>query len=68
EKLNGPAATGTPLSELQLLDLATVSYNQGVEYVRALVLQWGPAWTGHLDPEPADYLERTRAYTKLFQR
>ncbi len=65
EKLNGPA--GAPLNELQLLDLAAVSYNQGVQYVRDLVDRFGPAWTGHLDPEPADYLERIRAYTKLFQ-
>ncbi len=65
-KLNGAGAA--PLTELQLLDLSTVSYNQGVEYVRGLLLQWGPAWTGHLDPEPADYLERVRTYTRLFQR
>ncbi len=65
QKLNGPA--GAPLDELQLLDLAAVSYNQGVQYVRDLVDRYGPAWTGHLDPEPADYLERIRAYTRSFQ-
>ncbi len=64
QKLNG----GTPLTETQLLELATVAYNQGAQYVRALVDRWGPAWTQHLDPEPADYLERIRAYTLLLQR
>ena len=68
EKLNAAAPAGSPLTELQLLDLSVVSYNQGVEYVRALLIQWGPTWTGHLDPEPADYLERVRSYTSLLQR
>jgi len=67
EKLNGSAG-GAPLTELQLLDLAAVSYNQGVEYARDLVTRFGPAWTGHLDPEPSDYLERVRAYTVLFEK
>ena len=59
---------GSPLAERQLLELAVVSYNSGVEYVRGLVQQWGPTWTEHLDPEPADYLERITTYTLLFQR
>lgn len=64
DRLNG----GRSLTEQQLLELAVVSYNQGVEYARGLVERWGPAWTQHLDPEPADYLERIRAYTLLFER
>jgi len=64
EKLNG----GQPLTEDQLLDLATVAYNQGAQYVHTLVDRWGADWTRHLDPEPADYLERIRAYTVLSQR
>lgn len=63
DRLNG----GRALTEQQLLELAVVSYNQGVEYARGLVERWGPAWTQHLDAEPADYLERIRAYTMLFQ-
>ena len=59
---------GKPLTERELLELAVVSYNRGVEYVRGLVQQWGPTWTEHLDPEPADYLERITAYTLLFQK
>ena len=66
EKLNGVG--GSPLTELQLLDLTAVSYNQGAQYVRDLVARYGPAWTGHLDAEPVDYLERIRAYTLLFER
>lgn len=64
ERLGG----GGPISESQLLDLVTVSYNQGYPYVHALVARHGVDWTRHLNEEADDYLERIRVYTVLFQR
>ena len=58
---------GRPLSESQLLDLVTVSYNQGHPYVFELVERHRGEWTRHLNEEAADYLERIRAYTLLYQ-
>jgi hypothetical protein len=64
QKLNG----GAPITESALLELVVVSYNQGALYAQRLVDRWGADWTRHLDPEPADYLERVRAYVTQFQR
>ena len=64
EKVNA----GAPLTESELLELVVVAYNQGAQYVRQLVDRWGADWTRHLDPEPADYLDRVQAYTTRFQR
>lgn len=64
---------GAPLTEEQLFDLVTVSYNRGYVGVHELVARHGRAWTAHLDEfgaagaEAADYLERVRAYTTLFE-
>jgi hypothetical protein len=64
---------GAPLTEEQLFDLVTVSYNRGYVGVHDLVARHGSAWTAHLDEfgaagaEAADYLERVRAYTALFE-
>jgi hypothetical protein len=64
---------GTPLTEAQLFDLVTVSYNRGYVGVHALVARHGSSWTTHLDEfgsagaEAADYLERVRTYTLLFE-
>lgn len=63
-RLNG----GQPLTEAQLLDLVTASYNHGYPEVWALVREHGAAWKDHLPPEPRDYVERIRVYTVLFQR
>jgi hypothetical protein len=74
----GPAARsrlngGKPLTQRQMFDLVTVSYNRGYIEVKALVDRYGPAWTSHLAEltggraEAADYLERVRAYTALLQ-
>jgi hypothetical protein len=63
-RLNG----GQRLSESQLLDLVTASYNLGYPEVWALVREHGTAWKDHLPPEPRDYVERIRAYTVLFQK
>lgn len=74
----GPAARrrlngGTPLTERQMFDLVTVSYNRGYIEVKALVERYGAAWTSHLAEltggraEAADYLERVRSYTALLQ-
>jgi hypothetical protein len=68
-KLNG----GRALSESQLIDLVTVSYNRGYIRVHDLVAKYGAGWKGHLDElgadgaEARDYLERVRAYTALFE-
>jgi hypothetical protein len=62
--LNG----GRPLTEDQVLDLVTVSYNQGYLYVHQLMERYGADWKQHLNPESRDYLERIRAYTTLFQQ
>ncbi|MDB4912181.1 MAG: hypothetical protein JWO39_3004 [Gemmatimonadetes bacterium] len=68
-RLNG----GKPLTERQMFDLVTVSYNRGYIEVKALVDRYGPNWTSHLAEltggraEAADYLERVRAYTTLLQ-
>ncbi|MDB4948221.1 MAG: Transglycosylase domain protein [Gemmatimonadetes bacterium] len=58
---------GAPLTEDQVLDLVTVSYNQGYRYVHDLMLRHGAAWKDHLNDESRDYLERIRTYTLLFQ-
>jgi hypothetical protein len=68
-RLNG----GKSLTQRQMFDLVTVSYNRGYIEVRALVDRYGPAWTSHLAEltggraEAADYLDRVRAYTALLQ-
>jgi hypothetical protein len=72
----GPSARsrlnrGQPLTQRQMFDLVTVSYNRGYIEVKALVDRYGPDWTAHLAEltggraEAADYLERVRAYTVL---
>jgi hypothetical protein len=66
-RLNG----GKPLTQHQMFDLVTVSYNRGYIEVKALVDRYGAEWTAHLSEltdgraEAADYLERVRAYTAL---
>jgi hypothetical protein len=66
-RLNG----GKPLTQRQMFDLVTVSYNRGYIEVKALVDRYGPEWTAHLAEltggraEAADYLERVRAYAAL---
>ena len=68
-RLNG----GEPLTQHEMFDLVTVSYNRGYIEVKALVDRYGPEWTAHLSEltggraEAADYLERVRAYTALLQ-
>ncbi|MEP7066341.1 MAG: transglycosylase SLT domain-containing protein [Gemmatimonadota bacterium] len=68
-RLNG----GKPLTQSQMFDLVTVSYNRGYIEVKGLVDRYGPEWTSHLSEltggraEAADYLERVRAYTALLQ-
>jgi hypothetical protein len=68
-RLNG----GKPLTQRQMFDLVTVSYNRGYIEVKALVDRYGLNWTSHLSEltggraEAADYLERVRAYTALLQ-
>lgn len=68
-RLNG----GMPLTQHQMFDLVTVSYNRGYIEVKALVDRYGASWTSHLSEltggraEAADYLERVRAYTTLLQ-
>lgn len=59
---------GKALSEQQLLDLVTASYNGGYSYVRDLVEEHGTAWTEHTNDEVADYLERVRRFTVLYQQ
>jgi hypothetical protein len=59
---------GRPLTEDQVLDLVTVSYNQGYLYVHQLMERHGADWKQHLNPESRDYLERIRTYTALFQQ
>src|SRR5690606_3969152 len=63
-QLNG----GRALTDAQLFALVTVSYNQGYPYVAGLLEAHGADWTRHLNAESADYLERVRFYTMLFQR
>lgn len=69
ERLNG----GKPLTQHQMFDLVTVSYNRGYIEVKALVDRYGASWVSHLteltggQAEAADYLERVRAYTELLQ-
>ena len=66
-RLNG----GKPLTQRQMFDLVTVSYNRGYIEVKALVDRYGSGWTAHLAEltggraEAADYLERVRAYAAL---
>lgn len=62
ERLNA----GAPLSESQLVDLVLVSYNQGYPYVLDLVDRHGREWTEHVNAEAADYVDRIRAYARLF--
>jgi hypothetical protein len=68
-RLNG----GKPLTQHEMFDLVTVSYNRGYIEVKALVDRYGPDWTAHLSEltrgraEAADYLERVRAYTALLE-
>ena len=69
QRLNG----GKPLTQRQMFDLVTVSYNRGYIEVKKLVDEYGSNWTAHLSEltggqaEAADYLERVRAYTQLLQ-
>jgi hypothetical protein len=69
QRLNG----GKPLTQHQMFDLVTVSYNRGYIEVKALVDKYGADWVSHLAEltggraEAADYLERVRAYTALLQ-
>jgi hypothetical protein len=63
QKLN----KGKPLRDDQIFDLVTVSYNQGAYYVLDLVKKYGVSWTKHLNEESADYLDRIRMYTIIFQ-
>lgn len=69
QRLNG----GQPLTQHQMFDLVTVSYNRGYIEVKALVDKYGAGWVSHLteltgaQAEAADYLERVRAYTALLQ-
>ncbi len=74
----GPSArarlnAGKPLTQHQMFDLVTVSYNRGYIEVKALVDNYGAGWVSHLpeltggQAEAADYLERVRAYTALLQ-
>lgn len=56
------------LGERDLLDLVTVSYNQGHPYVAELLRKHGRDWKQHLNDESRDYLERIVLYTLLFQR
>jgi hypothetical protein len=64
---------GRPLTQHEMFDLVTISYNRGYIEVKKLVDRYGPAWTSHLGELPgsgaeaADYLERVRAYTALLQ-
>ena len=62
------AAGKGPVSESDLLNLVTVSYNQGHPYVADLLTRYGREWTRHLNEEASDYLERIRVYTVIFQR
>lgn len=68
-RLNG----GKPLTQHEMFDLVTVSYNRGYIEVKALVDKYGADWVAHLgeltgaQAEAADYLERVRAYTALLQ-
>jgi Transglycosylase SLT domain len=68
-RLNG----GRPLTQHQMFDLVTVSYNRGYIEVKALVDRYGAEWTSHLAEltggraEAADYLERVRAYTAILE-
>lgn len=64
ERLNG----GRPITDRQLFDLVTVSYNQGTTYVRALIERHGTDWQRHLNAEAADYLARIREYTIIVQQ
>jgi hypothetical protein len=69
QRING----GRPLTQSQMLDLVTISYNRGYSEVHTLVRRYGAEWTHHLAELPtgaaeaADYLERIRAYTALLQ-
>ena len=64
---------GKPLTNHQMFDLVTISYNRGYIQVKSLVDRYGPAWTSHLaelpggEAEAADYLERVRTYASLLQ-
>lgn len=64
EKLAGNQS----LSDAQLLQLVTVSYNQGHPYVKDLVEKHGTKWTLYLNAEALDYLERIEKYTVMFQQ
>lgn len=64
---------GAPLTQSQLVDLVTVSYNQGYDWVHDLVVRYGAGWTsmlaqqGAAGVEAADYLDRVRHFTSVFQ-
>jgi len=69
KRLNG----GRELTNHQMFDLVTISYNRGYIEVKSLVDRYGTEWTSHLselpgrEAEAADYLERVRAYTAELQ-
>lgn len=64
---------GAPLSESELVDLVTVSYNQGYDWVHDLVGRYGAQWTamladqGAAGVEASDYLDRVRQFTSVYQ-
>ncbi len=58
---------GAPLRDDHVLDLVTVSYNQGYPYAMDLLKKHGKDWKKHLNEEASDYLERIRIYTVIFQ-
>lgn len=69
----GRLSGGKPLTQHEMFDLVTVSYNRGYIEVKALVDRYGTDWVAHLAEltggraEAADYLERVRAYTALLE-
>ncbi|GAC1657274.1 MAG: hypothetical protein NVS4B3_23670 [Gemmatimonadaceae bacterium] len=66
-------SAGDTLREDDLLDLVTVSYNQGEDFTAKLVRRYGKSWPRHLAEngragvEASDYLDRVRTYTALYQ-
>ena len=64
QTLNG----GQPLNEHQLMQLVTVSYNQGHPYVKDLLEKHGERWTEYLNEEAGDYLARISEYILIYQR
>ncbi|HEX8691751.1 MAG TPA: carbohydrate binding domain-containing protein [Longimicrobium sp.] len=69
--LNG----GNPVTEAQMLELVTVSYNAGMTFVFDRLGAYGAGWVQSLEGYPpgtreyeaSDYLERVKHYTVIFQ-